>query len=294
MAGHVEASLTLHLDRLLPNFPDNNGRLKCRLPPGLLPSGLRMLLMSREQNPPLQLHCLPSTLTFLHLGPRFDQPIAPGVLRASLRYMSVAGPLQHHHQLLQGSLPASLERLKLTHWPHPLEAGVWPAGLKALHVGGFSHSLQPHVLPSSLLYLCFTSFHQPLLPDVLPSALVELHLGDRYDYPLLPGALPRSVRRFTLGSGFSQQLQARSLPEELLFLRFIPGPNNLPPLQPGVLPSTLLGVDLTDRHTHPLPAGVIPSSVRWVRLYSRYRHEHVEAVLPAQAECVWYSDLYYE
>ena len=128
-----------------------------------------------------------------------------------------------------------------------------------------------------------------LLPDVLPSSLIELHLGQNYTHPLPPGVLPSSLRRLTLGAAFCQVLQVGSLPEGLLFLSFSPGPSILPALQPGALPSTLLGIDLTNRCKHPLPAGVIPSSVRWVRLPSRYRCEHIEAVLPAHAEVRWYA-----
>ena len=83
-----------------------------------------------------------------------------------------------------------------------------------------------------------------------------------------------------------------SLPEGLIFLWFEPQVHaalRLRPLVPGVLPSTLLGVDFTTRYDHPLPAGVIPSSVRWIRLPNRYRDENIEAVLPAHAEVSWFS-----
>ena len=90
-----------------------------------------------------------------------------------------------------------------------------------------------------------------------------------------------------------------SLPEGLLFLRFGPEQTEydektwLPPLLPGVLPSTLLAVDFTDRSREPLPAGVIPRSVRWVRLWSRYWYRHgdlsdVEVPLPPCAQLEWY------
>ena len=48
-----------------------------------------------------------------------------------------------HHELLQGSLPASLQRLSLSHWPHALQAGVWPQQLKAMYLGVFNHPLLP-------------------------------------------------------------------------------------------------------------------------------------------------------
>ena len=170
----------------LPWFPTVDGCLKVPLSPGLLPDGLRLLLFNERYNQPLQLGSLPSTLTLLQLGDYFDQPIAPGVLPASLLHLCVVGSMEQHHQLLQQSLPASLERLRLCSWPHALQAGVWPAGLKALHLGRFDHPLQPHVLPASLLYLSFDCFRHPLLADVLSSSLIELDLGGWYNDPLPP------------------------------------------------------------------------------------------------------------
>ena len=269
---------------------DSVGCFNRPLAPGLLPSGLRVLLLHHTYNQPLRPDCLPSSLTFLQLGYYFNLPIAPSSLPASLLQLSVEGPMYDHHQSLLPSLPASLQRLRLNFWPHALQAEGWPAGLKALHLSQLHRPLQPHVLPSTLLYLSLNYVQHPLLPDVFPSSLVELHLGkDCYNHPLTPGVLPSSLRRLTLGGAFCQLLQVGSLPEGLLFLRFNPGPSILPALQPGVLPSTLLAVDFTNRYKNPLSAGVIPSSVRWVRLPRWYRDGCIEAVLPARAECAWFE-----
>ena len=109
--------------------------------------------------------------------------------------------------------------------------------------------------------------------------------------------LPSSLRRLHLGCHFCQLLQVGSLPEGLLCLRFgvsTEWVEPLPPLQPGVLPSTLLAIDFADRYIQPLPAGVIPQSVRWVRLPSELRDldddEQIEVVLPPHAELSWFTD----
>ena len=98
--------------------------------------------------------------------------------------------------------------------------------------------------------------------------------------------VPSSLRRLTLGKWFRQPLQVGSLPEGLLFLCFQPHkpPSLLLPLQPGVLQSTLLSLDLSNRHLHLLPAGIIPSGVRWLCLSERYPAENIEAALPPHAE----------
>ena len=206
-------------------------RRQARLPHTCRPPPLWSPLAGAQQplRLPLQPGSLPFSLTFLQLGQQVDQPPALGVLPASLLYLA----LKYHHDTLQGSLPMSLERLRLWKWTHPLQAGVWPSGLKALHFEGHDRLLLPHVFPSSLLYLSFWRFDQPLLPSVLPSSLVELHLGDFYSHPLPPGALPSSLRRLSVCCSSSQPLQVGSLPEGPLFLCFVPRENiwaaSLPP-----------------------------------------------------------------
>ena len=288
-----------YLDCPIPCFADPIGDLDCPLPPGLLHEGLRLLRFNSGYNHPLQPGSLPSSLTFLQLGAMFDQPLAPGILPASLRCLSmVAG--HYHHRLVQGSLPASLERLSLWHWSQPLEVEVLPPRLKTLHLHGFNHPLERHVLPLSLLFLSLDSFSKDIRPGHLPPSLVELRLGwrpspvehrpGRFHRPLHAGALPASLRRLTMSNGLHQRLQLRSLPEGLLFFRFnCQWPASQPPLQPGVLPSTLLGIDFANFYHHPLPAGVVPSAVQWIRLSSRYRDERIEAVLSPYTEVRWCS-----
>ena len=92
---------------------------------------------------------------------------------------------------------------------------------------------------------------------------------------------------------FHQPLQVGSLPEGLLFLCFDTQRDRevsdyLPALEPGVLLSTLLGIDFGRYVQFSLPAGVVPSGVHWLRLSSRYRDRHIEAVLPESAEVRWY------
>jgi hypothetical protein len=244
------------------------------------------------------IHCSPAR--FHPHSPSFslfslDQPLSPGLLPASLLYLSLSwGKAESRQLLVKGSLPASLEWLSLWNWSQTLEEGLLPPRLKGLHLGAFTEQLHPHILPSSLRYLSLGSFNQRLLVDVLPSSLVELRLGSWYDQSLPPGALPPSLRRLTLGKRFRQRLQVGSLPEGLMFLRFEPDGRlrwtPLPPILLGVLPSTLLGIDFSNRYHHPLAAGIVPSAVRWIRLSSSYCHGRVEAVLPAHAECRWYSE----
>ena len=258
-----------------------------------------MLLFDSAYNQELHEGSLPSTLSFLHFGRAFDQPLAAGVLPAQLLSLSFVCSYHvgFHQPLVQGSLPSSLVRLSFNGAGlQQLQVGVLPDTLRVLHLGGFNEPLRRRVLPSGLLLLSLEKFNQPLLPHVLPSSLIDLRLGDRYNHPLPPGALPSSLRRLTVGRGFShrQLLVVGSLPEGLQFLRFLPNASTktvLRRLELAVLPSTLLAVDFTDRCIQPLPAGLIPPRVRWIRLHSRYRNPlDVHAVLPAHTLCSFYDE----
>ena len=120
------------VDRLAPHFFDKFNQVQVPpLPPDVLPPGLRVLVLNDSYTLPLRLGSLPSTLTFLQLGEQFQQPLAPGVLPASLRYRSMNLNEASGALLEVGSLPASLERLRLMLWSPPLEAGLLPAQLEA-------------------------------------------------------------------------------------------------------------------------------------------------------------------
>ena len=210
------------------------------------------------------------------------------MLPASLLYLSVDRNIEDHHARV-----AAVAACIAGTAQHPLQVGAWPPALRALHLHSASSSLQPHALPPSLLYLALDFFTQPLLPDVPPSSLVELHLDDSFNRPLPTSALPSSLRTLSVGGEFSHPLQAELLPEGLLFLCFRSSQLKypeclLPPLLPGVLRSTLLGVDFSDRYRQPLPAGITPPSVRRVWLWRQYRDQRVDVVLPAHVERVWY------
>ena len=103
----------------MPLFSTCGDECSSPLSPGLLPTGLRVLLLNDTYTQLLQPDSLPSTLTFLHLGSRFDEPLAPGVLPTSLRDLYANGYMREHHRLWMESLPASLERLRL---PLPVSA----------------------------------------------------------------------------------------------------------------------------------------------------------------------------
>ena len=264
-----------------PPWSELLGILQCRLPPGLLPRGLRLLQFNLSFNQPLEVGSILSSLTYLVLGNDFNQPLLSGVLPASLLHLTLG--YCYSQPLGPGSLPASLERLVLRS-TLPLSAVVLPPSLRALHLADLSEPLPPHALPSQLLYFSLYHSRHPLVADALPLNLIDLQLGGyAYAHPLPPGVLPSSLRDLSVGA-FAQPLQPDSLPEGLQFLRLRCHSDRFPALPPGSLPSTLLGLDLGDLYKHPLPAGVVPHSVQWIRLGRWYRGGTVDAALPANTE----------
>ena len=199
---------------------------------------------------------------------------------------------------------------RCTHTAMRVAVRQLPQQLRALHLRDCDeslHPLRPHVLPSSLLYTVTQRLQpspSPRRPPLAAGRAPPVQRLRSSPAPWCAALFPPQAnsRSFiqpaaTLESSESSidsspsPLQVGSLPERLLFLFFLERDPNFPlllPLQPGVLPSTLIGIDFTDRCETPLPAGVIPLSVRWVRLWERYRNQHIAVVLPPDAECQWF------
>ena len=112
----------------------------------------------------------------------FDQPISPGALPPTLRF------LQFNKSYNQ-----------------PLQVGNIPEGVEVLQFGRcFNRSLAPGHLPASLIYLVLgEQYDKPLLPGALPAGLRRLHVGGYYDHPLLPDALPPQLQQLSLGSRYT-------------------------------------------------------------------------------------------
>ena len=235
----------------------------------------------------------------------FDQPIPPGALPRSLRFLQFAEyafnqPLQvgsipdsvealqfsvhFNHPLQVGHLPASLTHLVLGHnYNHPLLPGVLPSGLRWLDLGGqYSHLLLPGTLPSQLQQLSLSTFYnQPLNPGVIPSSVTHLHLSSSFNQRLQPGSIPEGVVHLELGAAFSHPLLPGMLPTSLRVLVVSQHYKDL--FEPGSLPDGLrvLAFDLSSLFQQPLQPGVIPASVSVVSMGTRYSAELVAGGIPS-------------
>ena len=138
-----------------------------------LPTSLLYLTMGFRYNQPIQQGVLPQSLLHLTLGYRYNQQIKPGVLPQSLLYLTMGN--QYNQKIQQGVLPPSLLHLTMGDvYNYEIQHGVLPQGLLHLTLGFYyNQTIQQGVLPHSLLYLTFgKNYNQPIKQEVLPPRCV--------------------------------------------------------------------------------------------------------------------------
>ena len=134
--------------------------------------------------------------------------------------------------------------------------------------------LGPGALPASLERLILRSESLPRSAVVLPPSLRALQLSD-VEEPLLPHAVPSSLLYLCLHN-YSHAIVANTLPANLIDLNM--GPYSyVPPLPPGVLPSSLRDLSVSAL-AEPLRRGALPEGLLFLRL--RLHHESCPALPP--------------
>ncbi|GAM24170.1 hypothetical protein SAMD00019534_073450 [Acytostelium subglobosum LB1] len=160
--------------------------------PGALPDTLKMLCFSHHYSEPLQVGCLPSSLTVLDLGKIILKiPITPGVLPHSVQRLRF--PTWYNIELEPGTLPRSLIQLKLGYnFNQRLGIGLLPSSLTKLKLGyEFNIPIEWGVLPTTLLSLKFGKcFNQSVS---WPQSLETLCINRDYD-PKSKDTPPSSLR----------------------------------------------------------------------------------------------------
>ena len=168
--GHLPASLT-HLI-FAPVSYNRHYHYDKPLLAGVLPAGLKRLQMGSARS---HIHpgALPPQLEQLSFGSSNNQPVPPGLIPSSVRFLRLSGGIVE-----------------------PLQAGSIPHGVVHLNVGcTFDQPISPGVLPSSLRELVLgEQFNEPLTAGSLPdgwrcwlfacqrSSVTRLH---RASYPLV-------------------------------------------------------------------------------------------------------------
>ncbi|GAM26639.1 hypothetical protein SAMD00019534_098140, partial [Acytostelium subglobosum LB1] len=138
-------------------------------------------------------------------------------------------------------------------------------------------------LPPSLTSLKFNNgYHHVINIGVLPNNLNTLTFKGGHVQEIIPGALPDTLETLVIERGLLQLFKVGSLPQSLTVLNlenssydqsFAPGvlPTGLQrlvltqvfvqPLLPGHLPSSLKSLDLGRDYNHPLTVGTLPNSL---------------------------------
>ena len=286
----VDAGLAKDTSWDVTTFGDCLGAFNLPIPPGALPSGLRVLQLNDAFNQPLAVGSIPDTVTVLQLDRDFNQPLAIGHLPASLTHLIVG--YRYNHPLLPGVLPAALERLQLGYWQGQLQPGVLPPHLRELSFGSaYNHPICLDVIPPSVSHLRLGySFNQPLNARGFSHGLVHLHLSHAFNHPLPPHILPSSLRELVIGAQFVLPLQPGSLPDGLTLLAFDSASRFQHVLRPGVIPATVILLSLGKWYSRELVKGGIPATLRWIRLHRRYAQQDLRGVLSPSTRVVWWRD----
>ena len=184
---------------------------------------------------------LPSTLTHLEFGSRFQQRLPPNALPTAITSLSFGWRPgcfgQYNHAFNAGELPPSLLDLALgQHYTHALSGGVLPPTVTRLQLCAdyydpdfdlsqctgltdllYQHSSDDYDLPSAScwpnsLRILRLGWFKPLIPpNVLPNNLTSITFPHEYRQPLLPHALPNSLTELNLDKTYGDTLLPRGV-----------------------------------------------------------------------------------
>lgn len=259
----------------------SSGAFNHSLSLGSLPRGLRSLQLNDAFNQPLMLGSIPEGVEFLQLGWHFNQQLEKGHLPSSLTTLILGNTSQH--PLLPGVLPAGLQRLHLGSAVSHIHPGALPSQLKQLSFGWrHTQPIEPGLIPPSVSHIRLSdSYKLPLQPGSIPHGVVHLDVGDAYNLPLEPGVLPSSLRELVFGERFDKPLQLGSLPDGLEVLAFREPSSFRGGWRAGVIPASVVALNIGTNCRPEMVADSIPATVRWMQLPNRFRRHLTDFVTPA-------------
>lgn len=234
----------------------------------LLPRSLTKLVFSTFTNFDVA-KSFPPGLTYLELGPRWNQPVEKNTFPPLLQtlYFGNAGVgwSIFIQPLFPGSLPPNLTHLFFSGaYDSPLFSGTLPVSLKKLHFGPRFNSVI-HELPPFLTELHLPRPFSCSLPTPLPSSLEVVELGHAWNFI-------QDIRNTKIVCVHLRKNHASiRLPDTLHSLSCDQVPKHLPchlvelhlvqctfPIYPGVLPDSLRILTVSCKFNHPFGVGVLP------------------------------------
>lgn len=248
---------------------------------------------------------LPPGLVYLHFGDRFNQPIHAGVLPCSLTSLKFG--YSFNQPISLGVLPSALQNLYFgSRFEHPLAAGCLPPSLTKLHLGDFfNESIENLKFPSSLTKLNLSKHYDLPLSNneisFLPSGLQQLDIGYDFNQLISSKTFPTTLTSLTLCCPF-KTMEESILPSSLIqlrisrifhknmfkstpqlqFLIFQTAWNDLGliPLEPGMLPNSLLALDLGTYCSTPLVPGLFPSRLLTLKMSYHFDQTLKKGIFP--------------
>ncbi|KAF2069919.1 hypothetical protein CYY_008759 [Polysphondylium violaceum] len=164
------------LDHLNINIISFDKNFNQALPAGSIPYTVSKVLFPLDSIFNQGVLVIPPSVTYLHLGETFNQPLTPPML------------------------PSSLQQLFLsTNFNQPIPINLLPVGLKVLFFGkSFNQTLEPGIIPNTVeelyLYQNTTSIRDD---STIPHSVTKLHVG--HVLLQLYKSIPSSVKHLCMG-----------------------------------------------------------------------------------------------
>ncbi|KAF2073734.1 hypothetical protein CYY_004967 [Polysphondylium violaceum] len=214
------------------------------LPKGFIPNTVTKVSFPLDSIFNQSVLAIPPSVTHLHLGDVFNQPLTPSML------------------------PSSLQQLFLsTDFNQPIPINLLPVGLKVLFFGkSFNQTLEPGMIPDTVEELYLYQNTTSIRASAIPHSVTKLHVG--HVFMQLYKSFPPSVKHLCIGWS-SQHTQSvhpleyipsNTIPSSITTLEihtekiFICDIEQLPP-----------SIKTLDLHS-PVFSGRIPSSVHHFKL----------------------------
>ncbi|GAM23961.1 hypothetical protein SAMD00019534_071360, partial [Acytostelium subglobosum LB1] len=256
--------------------------------PGSIPSIVTQITFGERFNQHIPLGALPPSLTALKFGHSFNRPIAPG------------------------AIPSSVTKLKFGNmFDQVIIPGCLPSGLKSLDFGDcFDTQLPVGCLPPSLesLFLYYAIYNHPILPGLLPMSLTQLALP-HHKHEIQPGVIPSSVTSLWLDTKLI--LSQGVIPDSVLKLCFHLGPHSTSLYIPSSvtdlslqypeffrapksgykwIPIPLTVKRLVISCSQPITPGSIPQSVTKLKIIGGYNLPIMPMVIPLSVTSLAFGD----
>ncbi|KAF2068989.1 hypothetical protein CYY_009694 [Polysphondylium violaceum] len=232
------------------------------IPPNVLPETLKVLNLGNAFNKPIGLNVLPKGLEKLVLGFQFREKISKGELPLSLKSLVLGS---FNHELLPGVLPKWLEYIRFGDSFDQLVA--FPPNIKTI-IFTNKESKRVYPIPTSVtFYKNYNMFFDGSVPKGLKipkeKNLKELHLYHTFLNQSLPlDFFPSNLMSLTFS--YENTLKQGDLPPNLSYLKL----STYQPIDIGVLPDSLVRLNLHIYSKTPLQSGSLPPNLTELKISS--------------------------